>query len=242
MDITQWIDRKQAVFVNLSDRIWQLAELAYQETQSAKLLADALQAAGFVVERGIAGIPTAFVGSYGNGGPVVAILGEYDALPGLSQAAVSRQQPFPEGGSGHGCGHNLLGVGALAAAMAVREAIDAGDVPGTIRYYGCPAEENGSGKAFMVKAGVFDDVDLCLTWHPGTFNGVMSANMLANYKVRFKFCGRASHAAADPHNGRSALDAVELMNVGINYLREHIITEARIHYVITDGGGPAPNI
>lgn len=242
MEPTQYIDSQQDVFVELSNQIWQFAELGYQEVRSAKLLADALQTAGFAVERGIADIPTAFVARYGHDKPVIAILGEYDALPGLSQAVASHQQPIQAGGSGQACGHNLLGVGSLAAAMAVQEAIAAGDTKGTICYYGCPAEENGSGKAFMVKAGVFDDVDLCLTWHPGTFNGIASSMTSANYKVKFRFYGRASHAAADPHNGRSALDAVELMNVGINYLREHIITDARIHYVITNGGGLAPNI
>jgi aminobenzoyl-glutamate utilization protein B len=242
MDTTQWIDHRQALFTDLSKKIWDFAELGYQEHQSARLLADTLDQAGFQVERRIAEIPTAFVASFGTDKPVIAILGEFDALPGLSQAVVSHQQPVETGGNGHGCGHNLLGIGSLAAAMAVKEAIMAGDVQGTIRYYGCPAEENGSGKAFMVKAGVFDDVDLSLTWHPGMFNGIMSVNMLSNMKVKFKFHGYASHAAADPHNGRSALDAVELMNVGVNYLREHIIPDARLHYVILDGGGIAPNV
>jgi aminobenzoyl-glutamate utilization protein B len=242
MDIPQWIDGKQGFFTNLSDQIWELAETGYQEHQSAQLLADTLETAGFTVERGIAEIPTAFVASYGTEKPVIAILGEYDALPGLSQKVAATQQPVKVGGNGHGCGHNLLGVGALAAAMAVKEVIDAGDVQGTIRYYGCPAEENGSGKAFMARAGVFDDVDLSLTWHPGMFNGSISVNMLSNIKVKFKFHGRASHAAADPQNGRSALDAIELMNVGVNYLREHIIQEARLHYVIINGGGIAPNV
>jgi aminobenzoyl-glutamate utilization protein B len=242
MDTNQWIDEKQNLFTDLSDQIWHFAEIGYQEHQSANLLADTLENAGFEVDRGIAEIPTAFVASYGTGNPVIAILGEYDALPGLSQEVDTSQNPVVQGGNGHGCGHNLLGVGALAAAMAVKEAIDVGGVQGTIRYYGCPAEENGSGKAFMARAGVFDDVDLSLTWHPGMFNGSLSVNMLSNIKVKFKFHGRASHAAADPQNGRSALDAVELMNVGVNYLREHIIQEARLHYVILNGGGIAPNV
>jgi aminobenzoyl-glutamate utilization protein B len=242
MNMIDWIDQNQALFTSVSDQVWAFAETGYRETQSAKLLADTLEAAGFAVERGIAEIPTAFVASYGAGKPVIAILGEYDALPGLSQQAVPGQQPLVEGANGHGCGHNLLGTGSLAAAMAVKEALKAGDSVGTIRYYGCPAEENGSGKAFMARAGVFDDVDLAITWHPGMFNGSFSLNLLANLKVSFKFHGRAAHAAADPHNGRSALDAVELMNVGVNYLREHIITDARIHYVIINGGGVAPNV
>jgi len=242
MDMIQWIDEKAEIFTDISDQIWSFAELGYHETQSAKLLADTLEDTGFTVERGVADIPTAFIGSYGSEGPVIAILGEFDALPGLSQQTVTEQKPVEEGGNGHGCGHNLLGTGALAAAMAVKEKIAAGELRGTVRYYGCPAEENGSGKAFMVRAGLFDDVDLALTWHPGMFNGSFSFNLLSNVKVRFKFYGRAAHAAADPQNGRSALDAVELMNVGVNYLREHIIPDGRIHYVITNGGGVAPNV
>jgi aminobenzoyl-glutamate utilization protein B len=242
MDITRWIESKKDLFTGLSDQVWQLAEIGYREHQSAALLANTLEAAGFVVERGAGEIPTAFVASYGTSQPVIAILGEYDALPGLSQDRKPKRAPLVEGGNGHGCGHNLLGAGSLAAAMAVKEAIAAGEVQGTVRYYGCPAEENGSAKAFMVKAGLFDDVDLSLTWHPGSFNACLSVNMLANQKVFFRFHGRSSHAAADPHNGRSALDAVELMNVGVNYLREHVIPEARMHYVITHGGGLAPNV
>jgi aminobenzoyl-glutamate utilization protein B len=242
MNIIDWIDEVSTEFSKISDQIWSFAEIGYKEEKSARLLADTLENDGFAIENGIADIPTAFVASYGSGKPVIAILGEYDALPGLSQATLPEYQPVEESGNGHGCGHNLLGVGALAAAMAVKGAIHAGDVQGTIRYYGCPAEENGSGKAFMAKAGLFDDVDLSLTWHPGFFNGSFSVNLLSNVKVKFKFHGRASHAAADPHNGRSALDAVELMNVGVNYLREHIITDARLHYVILNGGGVAPNV
>jgi aminobenzoyl-glutamate utilization protein B len=242
MNVIQWIDEQSDLFINLSDQVWAFAETGYKETKSAEALVGALEGAGFCLERGVAEIPTAFVASYGNQKPVIAILGEYDALPGLSQAVVSEKRPIEDNGNGHGCGHNLLGVGALAAAMAVKESIAAGDVRGTIRYYGCPAEENGSGKAFMARAGLFEDVDLSLTWHPGSFNGSISINMLSNIKVNFKFHGQASHAAADPHNGRSALDAVELMNVGVNYLREHIIPEARMHYVILNGGGIAPNV
>jgi aminobenzoyl-glutamate utilization protein B len=242
MDIVHWIDKNQGKFTEISDQVWRLAEIGYQETKSAALLADTLEQAGFSVERGIADIPTAFVASYGKGAPVIAILGEYDALPGLSQDKVSHCQPLEDGGYGHGCGHNLLGAASLAAVLSMKEAIAAGDVKGTIRYYGCPAEENGSGKAFMVKAGVFDGVDLSLTWHPGSFNGSMAVNFLANYKIKFRFKGISAHAAANPHTGRSALDAVELMNVGANYLREHIIPEARLHYAILNSGGIAPNV
>jgi len=242
MNVKQWIEEKRDLFINLSDQVWSFAETGYKETKSAEALAGALEEAGFSLDRGVAEIPTAFVASYGFQKPIIAILGEYDALPGLSQEVASEKKPIIENGNGHGCGHNLLGTAALAAALAVKEGIAAGDVQGTIRYYGCPAEENGSGKAFMARAGLFDDVDLSLTWHPGSFNGSISVNTLSNIKVKFKFHGQASHAAADPHNGRSALDAVELMNVGVNYLREHIIPEARMHYVIINGGGIAPNV
>jgi aminobenzoyl-glutamate utilization protein B len=242
MDVVSWIEEHKTFFTGVSDQIWAFAETGYKEVNSSKLLADKLEEAGFTVERGIAEIPTAFVGSYGKGKPVVALLGEYDALPNLSQQAATQQKPLVEGGSGHGCGHNLLGTGSLAAVLALKEAIAAGDVQGTVRYYGCPAEENGSGKAFMARAGVFNDVDITLTWHPSMFNGSFSLNLLANLKVTFKFYGRAAHAAGDPYNGRSALDALELMNVGVNYLREHIIPDARIHYVTVNGGGPAPNV
>jgi aminobenzoyl-glutamate utilization protein B len=242
MNMIDWIEDNKAQFTAISDQIWALAETGYREVHSSRLLADALEEAGFSVERGIAEIPTAFVGSYGTGKPVVAFLGEYDALPNLSQQTVTEKRPLVEAGNGHGCGHNLLGTGALAAAMALKQAIQAGDAQGTVRYYGCPAEENGSGKAFMARAGVFDDVDITLTWHPGMFNGSFSLNLLANLKISFKFYGKAAHAAADPYNGRSALDALELMNVGVNYLREHIISDARIHYVTVNGGGPAPNV
>jgi aminobenzoyl-glutamate utilization protein B len=243
MDISEWIEANRSMFVELSNEVWGYAELGYKEFESSQTLEDALEEAGFQLERGVAEIPTAFVASYGNAPePVIGILGEFDALPGLSQDCVPYRKPLESGAPGHGCGHNLLGVAGLAAVMAVRQAIDAGEVKGTIRYYGCPAEEGGAGKAFMAKAGIFDDVDICLTWHPDTFNGTLYANFLANYRVLFKFHGKTAHAAADPFNGRSALDAVELMNVGINYLREHMIPDARVHYVILNGGGTAPNV
>jgi aminobenzoyl-glutamate utilization protein B len=241
MDISDWIETNKEQFIALSDQVWEFAELGFVEQRSSDLLATTLEKDGFDLQRGIVEIPTAFVASYGKGKPVIAILGEYDALPELSQEKVPYRKTKEDGKPGHGCGHNLLGVGALASAMAVKEAIRAGDATGTIRFYGCPAEENGSGKTFMVKAGVFNDVDLCITWHPDIYNGILGINILANIKVSFVFHGQSAHAAADPYNGRSALDAVELMNVGTNYLREHIIPEGRIHYVITNGGG-APNV
>jgi aminobenzoyl-glutamate utilization protein B len=239
MDIVKWIDDNQAVFTGISDQIWAAAEIKFQERRSAAVLADALEKAGFTLQRGVADMPTAFIASYGAGKPVIAILGEYDALPGLSQDRVPYQKPLVEGAPGHGCGHNLLGTGSLAAAMAVAQAIQAGDVQGTVRYYGCPAEEGGAGKGYMVKAGLFSDVDLALTWHPSVINASASINMLAVMQAYFRFHGKAAHAAADPYNGRSALDAVELMNVGVNYLREHMIPDARVHYIITKGGGAA---
>jgi aminobenzoyl-glutamate utilization protein B len=243
MDISTWIESKRSTFTKLSDEVWGFAELGYHETQSAQTLADALEGMGFKVERGVAGIPTAFVASFSNGsGPVIGFLGEFDALPGLSQEAVPYKKSRVENAPGHGCGHNLLGVGSLAACAAVKEAMTRNEVRGTVRYYGCPAEEGGAGKAFMTKAGLFNDVDIVLTWHPDAFNATMAVNFLANYRVIFKFHGKAAHAAADPFNGRSALDAVELMNIGANYLREHMIPDARIHYVIINGGGTAPNV
>jgi len=242
MNLVEWIESHQEMFVELSDRVWEFAELGFTETRSSNLFISTLEKAGFAIERGLAEIPTAFVASFGQGKPVIALLGEYDALPGLSQERLPYQKPREERGNGHGCGHNLLGTASLAAAMAVQQAIQTGGMKGTVRFYGCPAEENGSGKTFMVKAGVFKDVDLSLCWHPDVFNGITGANALANIKVNFRFHGKASHAAYDPYNGRSALDAVELMDVGANYLREHLIPEARIHYVITNGGGSAPNV
>ena len=243
MEIQSWIESERDTFIKLSEAVWGFAEINYQEKQSAQTLAEALEKMGFTVERGVADIPTAFIGSFSNGeGPVIGFLGEYDALPGLSQEAVPYKKPRKDGAPGHGCGHNLLGVGSLAAAAAVKEMLSRNEVHGTVRYYGCPAEEGGAAKAFMAKAGLFDDVDIVITWHPDAFNATVAVNFLANYRVIFKFHGKAAHAAADPFNGRSALDAVELMNVGVNYLREHMIPDARIHYVITNGGGTAPNV
>jgi aminobenzoyl-glutamate utilization protein B len=242
MDLLQWIESNRSMFVELSNEIWGYAELGYKEVKSSKTLVDALDEAGFKIERGVAEIPTAFVASYGDpNGPVIGILGEFDALPGLSQDCVPYRKPLEDGASGHGCGHNMLGVAGVASVMAIKQAIDAGLVKGQIRYFGCPAEEGGAGKAFMAKAGLFKDVDICLTWHPDTFNGTWYANFLANYRVFFRFRGKTAHAAADPFNGRSALDAIELMNVGVNYLREHMIPDARVHYIITKGG-VAPNV
>lgn len=242
MNLTKWIEDNRSMFVELSNEIWGYAELGYKEFKSSKTLEDALEEAGFTLEREVADIPTAFTASYGNAeGPVIGILGEFDALPGLSQDCVPYRKPLESGAPGHGCGHNMLGVAGIASVMAVKQALDSGEVKGKVIYFGCPAEEGGAGKAFMAKAGVFDGVDICLTWHPDNFNAVPYTNFLANYRVVFRFHGKTAHAAMDPFNGRSALDAVELMNVGVNYLREHMIPDARIHYVITKGG-IAPNV
>ena len=237
------VEKNATKLVALSDEIWRYAETGFEEQRSAAALSAALEAAGFTVERGIAGMETAFEARYGSGGTVVAILGEYDALPALSQKAASPEKRESEpGGNGHGCGHNLLGVGSLAAALAAKDFLTATGAAGTIRYYGCPGEEFGCGKTFMARAGVFDGADLALSWHPSDINSVWQARTLANISAYFRFEGKASHAAAAPHLGRSALDAVELMNVGANYLREHVVPEARFHYAVTNPGGRAPNV
>lgn len=241
--IAELVEGKKELFISVSDRIWEFAETRYEEHRSAELAADELERQGFDVLRGAGAIPTAVTGSYGSGKPVIAILGEYDALFGLSQKkGEARKDPLTEGAGGHGCGHNLLGGGALAAAVAVREYMEKNNLPGTVRYYGCPAEEGGGGKVFMVRNGLFDDVDAALTWHPASINGVASESSLATSQVYFRFNGRSAHAANSPHLGRSALDAVELTNVGANYLREHLVSDARLHYAITNAGGNSPNV
>lgn len=237
------VEQKSPSFAELSDYVWEVPETNYEEYRSSDAHAAQLEAEGFRVERGVAGIPTAVMGEAGEGGPIIAILGEFDALPGLSQVAgLAEPRPIAEGGNGHGCGHNLLGSGSMLAAAAVKDYLAANNLPGRIRYYGCPAEEGGSSKGFMVRAGVFDDVDIAISWHPAAFAGVNNPISLACNELNFHFTGRASHAAASPHLGRSALDAVELMNVGVNYLREHMPSTARIHYAVTDTGGHAPNV
>ncbi|WP_454687361.1 amidohydrolase [Agrobacterium leguminum] len=228
---------------SVADAIWSFAEIRYEETKSAGLLAEELEKAGFAVTRNAGNIETAFVASYGEGHPVVAILGEFDALTGLSQeSGVASHTPITEGGNGHGCGHNLLGTGALAAILALKACKDELKLEGTIRYYGCPAEEGGGGKAYMAREGLFADVDVAFTWHPWDENLAYNARMLATNQLYFTFRGTSAHAGFEPHLGRSALDAVELTNVGCNYLREHIIQDGRIHYAITDTGGRAPNV
>ena len=237
------IARHRGDLIGLADRVWATPELLYAEFQSCAEHTAMLRQKGFAVTEGFAGIPTAVMGEAGSHGPVIAILGEYDALPGLSQqAGVAEPRPLVQGGNGHGCGHNLLGSAALLAACALKDWLEETGTPGRVRYYGCPAEEGGAAKAFMVRAGAFDDVDAAITWHPDTLTRVDDPLSLANTRADFTFTGKASHAAATPHLGRSALDAAELMSVGVNYLREHVPQDARIHYAYLDVGGPAPNV
>lgn len=241
--IAHYIDQKSGLYKNVSDRIWDYAETRFDEVRSANLLCKTLENEGFQVERGVANLETGFIATFGNGKPAIAILGEYDALAGLSQQAGSANyEPIIQNGNGHGCGHNLLGVGALAGAIATKQYFEDHNLAGTVKYFGCPAEESGYGKSFLARDGYFKDVDVAFSWHPGTVNAIMHARANAVINATFKFKGRSSHAAASPHLGRSALDAVELMNVGVNYLREHIVDEARIHYAVTNTGGLAPNV
>ena len=237
------VDAKREPFIALADRVWGMPELCYAEHRSAEEHRRQLEGEGFRVTTGVAGIPTAVIGEAGEGGPVIAILGEYDALPGLSQeAGIPSPSPVEAGGNGHGCGHNLLGSAAMLAATAVKDYLAENGIAGRVRYYGCPAEEGGAAKGFMVRDGAFDDVDIAISWHPGHFAAVNDAVSLANTRIDFSFTGKAAHAAGAPHLGRSALDAVELMNVGVNYMREHMPDGARVHYAILDAGGIAPNV
>lgn len=221
--------------------LWNWAEVGYQEQQSSARLQEQLKAADFDVKVGVAEIPTAFIASYGSGQPVIAILAEMDALPGVSQAAVPERSPLPGGVAGHACGHHLFGTAGTSAAIAIKEWLAKTKTRGTIRLYGTPAEEGGSGKVYMVRAGLFNDVDVALHWHPADRNTVLNAGTLANKSAKFRFHGIASHAAGAPERGRSALDGVEAMNHMVNLMREHVPSDARIHYVITRGG-ETPNV
>jgi aminobenzoyl-glutamate utilization protein B len=236
-----WIQNNKKLIIEISDKVWEFAELGLIESKSSALLAEELEKHGFKVERGIAGMPTAFVARCGEGKPVIGIMGEYDALPGLSQKKVPRQEPLESGKPGHGCGHNIHGSSGMAAAIAAKKAMEKQEMKGTIKFFGCPAEENFSGKVYMVRDGYFNDVDAVISHHPSTMNEASLQSSLAVNSVKFHFYGKASHAGGSPEQGRSALDAVELMNVGVNYLREHVIQDARIHYVI-EKGGDQPNI
>jgi len=237
------VDRHREDLLGLSDRIWAMPETLYAEYRSCAEHEAMLRDKGFRVTAGLASLPTAVMGEAGEGGPVIAILGEYDALPGLSQVAnIAEPRPVEAGGAGHGCGHNMLGSAALLAACALKDWLAENGLPGRVRYIGCPAEEGGAAKAFMVRAGVFDDVDAAITWHPAAMTQVSDMESLANTRMDFTFTGRSSHAAAAPHLGRSALDAAELLNIGVNYMREHMPQDARIHYAYLDAGGTAPNV
>jgi aminobenzoyl-glutamate utilization protein B len=236
-----WVDAAMPELIKLNDEIWQNAEVAMEEYRSAASLASYIEKAGFKVERGVAGLPTAFVGTYGSGQPVIGFLAEYDALPGLSQEAETAKKPVKEGTPGHGCGHNIFGVASVASAVGVKEMMARHNIPGTLKVFGCPAEETVEGKVFMARVGVFEGLSLCIQWHPSLENGVSleSSNALNQFEV--EFFGRTAHAAGDPWQGRSALDGIELTNIGLNFLREHLEPTARIHYVIVEGGG-APNV
>ena len=235
------VDKKSQLLVEVSDALWEYAEIALLEYKSSKLLMEVLEKEGFDVEREVAGMPTAFVASYGSGKPIIGILAEYDALPGLSQDSTTFKKARIEGGAGHGCSHNLFGAGSLGAALVLKEVIEAHKIPGTIRLYGCPAEEDIGGKLYMARDGLFDDLDACIAWHPSYETKVDVRGSQAIDDLEIEFSGKTSHAAFDPWKGASALDAVEMTTFGINLLREHVKPTVRIHYVITQGG-KVPNI
>lgn len=235
-------EKKEEIF-DVSDKIWEFSELPYNEYKSSNLLIEVLEKEGFKINKAVAGIPTAFTASFGDGKPVFGFLGEYDALDKLSQVAgCIERNPVVEGMPGHGCGHNVLGAGSLGAAIVTKEYLVSNQLSGTVVYYGCPAEEGAGSKQFMARDGIFDDVDFVYTWHPSTINQVQPTRSVAIMGANFKFKGLTSHAGGSPHLGRSALDAAELMSVGVNYLREHMIDQARIHYAYVDAGGISPNV
>lgn len=239
--ILRSLDARAEHYGQLAQRIWEFAELGYHETRSAALQQEELRKSGFRIETNIAGAPTAFTATWGSGKPVIGIMGEFDALPELSQAVSAEKKPLQAGAPGHGCGHNLLGIASLAAAIQVKEAMERAKLPGTIRYYGTPAEEGGAGKVYMAQAGAFRDVDAVLAWHPSSMNDATPVTSTAIVSGRFQFHGVAAHAAGAPERGRSALDAVMLMNMAVEMLREHVPNGTRMHYTITKGGA-APNI
>lgn len=239
--VTDSIDARQDVYRDIAMRIWEFAEPGYLEVRSSELLQSTLAQEGFTIERGVAGIPTAFIASAGSGAPVVALLAEFDALPGITQSAAPVREVLADQEAGHACGHHLFGTAATGAAIAVREWLERSGASGTIRVYGTPAEEGGSGKVYMVRAGLFDDVDAALTWHPSDHNDADPRTSLANRSARFRYSGVSAHAAVAPHKARSALDGVEAFNFMTNLMREHLPQETRIHYVITEGG-KAPNV
>ncbi|WP_114578722.1 amidohydrolase [Saliphagus sp. LR7] len=235
------VEQDRERLLDLALQIWETPELGLHEHESSQILIEALREEGFDVRTGVSDMPTAFVASYGEGSPKIGILGEYDALPELSQKVTTEREPVEEGKPGHGCGHNLFGVGSLGGAVAVKRAIERDELEGTIAYYGCPAEENADGKTFMARDGVFDDLEAALAWHPASISKPDWRPTLAMDSVKFTFEGISAHAAGAPESGRSALDAVQLMNTGVENMREHVSNEARIHYAITEGG-TAPNV
>lgn len=230
------VEKHEAELIRISDEIWALAETAFEETKSAEILAIYAESQGFTVARGVAGMPTAFVATYGSGSPVISVLGEFDALPGLSQKTVPTKSPLEEGEAGHGCGHNMFGAASLGAAIAIKEQIEAGTIKGTVKFMGTPSEEKYFGKIWMVREGIWDGVDVNISWHPSasTKADVQSSLALVDFKI--EFFGQAAHASADPWNGRSASDALELYTHGVNYYREHVKPTVRMHYHIQDGG------
>ena len=242
-EVNKDLEERSKDFYLLSDKIWENAEIRFKEKQSVNDYQTFLEKEGFSVKVGLAGLKTAFSASWGSGKPGIGFLGEYDALPGLSQkAGVAVKEQLVSEGNGHGCGHNLLGVGSLMGAIGYKHYLESENKGGTVIYFGCPAEEGGSGKTFMAREGIFDNLDVALCWHPSDVNMLPPGPVLANYSIRYSFTGKASHASAAPEAGRSALDACELMNVGVNYLREHMETSDRVHYAYTNVGGKAPNV
>ncbi len=239
-DVLEKLDSKSESYGEIAQTIWDLAEMGYKEEKSVALLQKTLSEAGFTIKEGVGGMPTAFTAEYGSGAPIIGIMGEYDALPGLSQQAVPEKKTAGKA-AGHACGHHLFGTASTAAAIAVKDWLQSNNAKGTIRFYGTPAEEGGSGKVYMVREGLFDDVDVALHWHPSSQNAASAGAALANKSAKFRFHGVSAHAAAAPERGRSALDGVEAMNAMVNMLREHVPEKARIHYVITRGG-KAPNV
>jgi aminobenzoyl-glutamate utilization protein B len=240
-EVIRWLDQNQMQFTEMADQIWQFPELAWREFKSSRLQADFLESEGFSIKWDVGGLNTSFVAEWGEGKPILGFIGEYDALPGLSQKMQPSKEAIVDGAPGHGCGHNLLGTGAVASTIAVQKWLSTEGVSGTVRYYGCPAEEKGSGKVFMARAGAFDDLDVAINFHPGNINMPSKGGSVGVNAIYYRFFGQSAHAGGSPEKGRSALDAVELMNVGVNYLREHVKDDVRMHYIITKGG-TAPNI
>ena len=239
--VWNWIEENKQEFIDVADEVWKFAEIGLVETESSKLVAKKLEEHGFKVDLGVAGMPTAIYATWGEGEPILGFQGEYDALPGISNKIKPEKDPLVKGAPGHGCGHNIHGATALACAIALRYLMEDEGIQGTIKFYGTPAEENYGGKVFMVREGLYDDLDACLSHHPSSMNTARLSSSNAVNGVKFVYHGKTAHAAGNPEMGRSSLDAIELMNMGVNFLREHVIPDARIHYVIEEGGGQ-PNV